>query len=468
MEKDKFARKIEAYALKNAIEHKGKARVESVLNALFHEGLKKEQVKDVIEEIRKQVEKINSLSLEEQKQKFSSLQQEISHRVEREGLPELPNADKGVVTRFAPSPSGPLHIGHVATAMPSSLYAKKYGGKFYIRIEDTNPKNIDPKAYEMIPEEANWLFGNVSEVIIQSDRMEVYYKYAEELIKKNKAYVCICDPKKFRELKKAKKECPCRNLSVEENLKRWKKMLNKNGYREGEAVLRFKSDLQLKNPAFRDFPLARIIEAKHPRQGKKYRVWPLMALGVAVDDMEYGMTHVIRAKEHRDSAIRQEMIFEAFGKKPPYTFFLGRYKFKDFEISCSKTRKLIEEKKFSGWDDIRLPFIAALRKRGYQPEAFAKMAEARGLSEVDKVISKEDYFEILDNFNREIIKDKAKKIEFSEQKQSGFKEITILMPDATKKKAFAKIKDIKDGEIVYFQNFGYARLNGNEFWFCHK
>ncbi|MCS7134371.1 MAG: glutamate--tRNA ligase family protein [Candidatus Pacearchaeota archaeon] len=463
---DSFSKKIKAYALKNALEHEGKARIESVLNALFHEGLKKEQIKSVLPKIKKTVEEINSLDIEKQKQLFKEFEREISRRKERTGLPELPEAEKGVITRFAPSPSGPLHIGHVATGMPSSLYVKKYGGKFYIRIEDTNPKNIAPEAYEMIEKEAKWVFGNVHAIIVQSDRLEHYYRYAEELIKKGFAYICTCEAEKFRELKKSKKECPCRNLPVTEQMDRWKKMLH--DYKEGEAVLRFKSSMQLENPSLRDFPLARIIEKEHPRQGKKYRVWPLMSFSVAVDDIEYGITHVIRAKEHRDSAKRQEMIYKALGKKFPYTFFLGRYKFKDLEISCTKIRKLIQERKFSGWDDIRLPFLASLEKRGYQPEAFEKMAEVRGLSEVDKVISKEDYFELLDNFNREILKEKALPIETSETQKQGFEEVRILMPDATEKRIYAKIQNIKDNDIVYFKGLGYAKLNKDIFWFCHR
>jgi len=468
----KFSEKILAYALKNAIEHDGKAQVGAVLSPLFHEGLEKEQVKKIMPFVQETLKKVNSMNLEEQKKLFEKESDEISHRTEREGLPELPDVPKtGVVMRIAPSPSGPFHIGHAATAIPSSLYVKKYGGKFYVRIEDTNPDNIDPKAYEMIRDEANWLFGNVHEFYDQSDRMKRYYEFAEELIKKNAAYICDCNPEKFKELLKDGKPCPCRNLSSKEHIARWEKMLDKKGYKEHEAVLLFKSDLKLENPALRDFPLARINETKHPKQGNKYRVWPLMQLSVSVDDIDYGMTHIIRAKEHRDNALRQAMIFKVFNKKIPWTAFLGRYNFTDMEISCSKTKKLIKEGKFSGWDDIRLPFIAALRKRGYQPEAFAKMAEARGLNEVDKVLSKEDYFQILDHYNRELIKDKAKKIEFSEKKMPEFKEIQILMPDKKIKKGYAKIDKIKDKDIVYFYGFGYSRYNEKEkirFWFCHK
>jgi len=474
-EKDgKFKDKIFAYALKNAIEHNGKALSNNVLNSLFHEGLDKKDIKSVIPKINKIVEKINSLSLEEQKEKFSSLDKEVSHREERAGLPELENVPKtGVVMRFAPSPSGPMHIGHAATGMPSSLYVKKYGGKFFIRIEDTNPKNIDPQAYSMIRDEANWLFGNVSEFIIQSDRMKKYYDFAEKLINKGEAYVCDCNPEEFKKLLKKSKPCPCRTLSAKEQLARWKKMLDKKGYLEGKAVLLFKSDLKHKNPALRDFPLARIIKTKHPKQGTKYRVWPLMNLSVTADDIEYGMTHIIRAKEHKDNALRQEMMYKVLGeRKFPKTFFLGRYKFTDLEISCSKTKKLIEEGKFSGWNDIRLPFLAALRKRGYQPEAFEKMAIQRGISEVDKVIHEEDFFETLNNFNRQILKIKSEMVSFEKAGSKDKNSLEILMPNNSLIYCKSNLdkKTIKEGALFYFDGFGYCRYNKseNQFWFCHK
>src|SRR4030042_256112 len=92
-----------------------------------------------------------------------------------------------------------------------------------------------------------------------------------------------------------------------------KKMLDKYGFREGQAVLRFKSDMKHKNPAMRDFPLARIVLTEHPRQKNKYRVWPLMNLAVTVDDIEMKMTHIIRGKDHLDNAKRQEMIYKVLG-----------------------------------------------------------------------------------------------------------------------------------------------------------
>jgi glutamyl-tRNA synthetase len=393
--------KTKAYALKNAISHDGKAVQGSVISSLFHEGLKNDEIKKYIKDISKIVAEINSLSIEEQVKEFSKLEKYTSEREAREGLEELPNAEKGVVMRFAPSPSGPMHIGHALTFCLNLLYVKKYGGKLYLRIEDTNPENIYPKAYKMLEEEAEWLSEGIAKVVIQSDRMNFYYKYAETLIKKNAAYVCTCSSEEFKEFVMQQKDCPCRKLSEKENMERWNKMLDKKGFGEGDAVLRFKSDMKNKNPAFRDFPLARINLTKHARQGNKYRVWPLMNLSVTVDDIELGMTHIIRGKDHRDNAERQKMIYKVLGKKFPWTAFLGKIHFKDMELSMTKMRQEIDEGKYRGWDDKRLPTIASLKKQGYKPIAFWKFAEQVGLSESDKIMDRKEYFLLLDNFNKE-------------------------------------------------------------------
>ncbi len=394
---------IRAYALKNAIHYKGKAQQGAVISALFNEGMKKEEIKDYLKIISEIIKEINSMPFEEQEKEFKKFESKISERETREGLPELLNVPKtGVIMRFAPSASGPMHIGHAITASLSFLYVQKYGGKFYFRVEDTNPENIYKPAYKMLEQEAKWLFENKAEIVIQSDNMKRYYDYAEKLIKKNVSYVCICSGDKFREFAERKKECPCRNNEQKENLVRWKKMLDKKGFSSGEAVLRFKSNMQNPNPAMRDFPLARINENPHPRQKNKYRVWPLMNLAVAVDDIEMNMTHIIRGKDHRDNAERQKMIYEALGlkKKIPWTGFLGKIHFKDLELSTTKFREGIESGEYSGWDDLKLPTIASLKKQGYKPEAFWKLAEHIGLNEVDKVIEKKEFFRLLDIFNR--------------------------------------------------------------------
>jgi glutamyl-tRNA synthetase len=399
-----FEKKARAYALKNAIHYNGKASPGAVISALFNEGLKKEEVKEYAKEINQIVNSVNKLSLEKQEKEYETLNEIVSERESRKGLEELPNVPKtGVIMRFAPAASGPMHLGHAITGMISSLYVKKYGGKFYLRIEDTNPGKVFADCYASFKKDCDWLFGNVTEYIIQSDRMKIYYNYAEKLINLKKGYICTCSPEKFRKFAELKEDCPCRNNDTKENLYRWKKMLDKkNGYKEGEAVLRFKNSMQDANPAMRDFPLARINEHEHPRQKNKYRVWPLMNLSVTVDDIEYKMTHVIRAKEHMDNAKRQKMIYKVLGleKKFPWTYFMGRIKFIDLPLSKRKIVAAIESGEYEGWEDIRLPTIFALKKRGYKPEAFAKFSEQRGLSDVDKVMDSKDFFKILDSFNK--------------------------------------------------------------------
>jgi glutamyl-tRNA synthetase len=395
---------IKAYVLKNAIAYKGQANVGAVVSCLFNEGLEKSSVRDVMPRINKIISEVSNLSFDEQEIEFEKLKDFVSERETREGLEELPDSSEGVIMRFAPSASGGLHIGHAMTSSISYLYVKKYGGKFYVRIEDTNPENIYLPAYDLIKEDSNWLFEKNAEVIIQSNRMELYYKYAEELIKSGSAYVCVCLGDEFRGFSKEKKECPCRNLSVSENLEKWKKMFDKNGFNEGEAVLRFKTadkydGMGNSNPAMRDFPLARINLTSHALQKNKYRVWPLMNLAVAVDDIEMKMTHVIRGKDHRDNAKRQKMIYEVLGKKYPWEGYLGRFKFKDLDVSATKISEGIRKGEYTGWDDERLPTIAALRKK-YRPEAFWKFAEQIGLSENDKVMDKKEFFTLLDSFNK--------------------------------------------------------------------
>ena len=473
--------KILAYALKNAVEHEGKAQPGSVLSPLFAEGLKKEEIKDIMPTINEIVKKVNSMKIDEQKLELEESEKLIGHREVRDTneMPELENVPKtGVIMRFSPSSSASaFHIGHILTGMPSCLYVKKYGGKFYLRIEDTNPEKTVPECYDSFPKEAEWIFGNITEWYAQSDRMQSYYDFAEDLIKKAFAFVCTCKKEENSEedsIPKIREPCKCRNNSIKDNQEKWQKMLDKKGFKEGEAVLRFKSqDINLSNPALIDFPLARINLTKHPKQGNKYRIWPLMNLCVTYDDITQKCTHIIRAKEHQDNAKRQEMIFDVLKIKKPNTYFLGRYKFDDLPISKTQITELIKQGKFSGWDDIRLPLARNFKRRGYSPEAFAKMVKQRGLSNVDKVMAKEDLFQVLDNFNRDLIKDKAISVSFEEQKKKTKDSIEILMPDATIIKANSDldIKKLKDADIILFRGLGYARFNKNEkvkFWFAHK
>lgn len=405
MEIKNLDKKIKAYSLKNAIHYEGKANSGAVLSALFNEGLEKSQVKEIMPKINEIIKEISSLSLEEQISQYEKLKEFTSEREIRVGLPKIPNTEKGVFTRFAPSPSGAMHVGHALTASIAYDYVKEFGGKMYLRIEDTNADNIYSPAYELLEQDGKWLFENNCEIIIQSDRMKLYYKYAQELLNLNSAYVCTCEQEEFKKISEEKKECPCRNLEKEKHEERWRKMLNEHGYEEGQAVLRFKTPekyrgMENKNPAMRDFPLARINLTPHPRQGIKYRVWPLMNLAVTTDDIEMQLTHIIRAKEHMDNAKRQKMIYEILGKIYPWDAYLGRWHIQGLKLSATEITKGIEEGIYSGWNDPKLPTLQALAKKGYSPVTFHKIAEIRGLSEVDKKITKKEFFGMLDQQNK--------------------------------------------------------------------
>ena len=410
---------IRKLALQNALRYEGKANPGALVGGVVGDFPElKNDMKLLMSEINNIVKSVNSLALEEQKQELLDIDPTaLDKKEKKDDLKELDNVDlkKGVIMRFAPSPSGPMHIGHAITGGLTSLYVKKYGGKFILRIEDTNSDNIDPDAYEMLPKDGEWIFGNVSDVWIQSDRIQIYYDYSEKFLKLGSAYICTCSSEQFKQFADTMQDCPCRNLSVDENLARWKKMFDKeHGFKEGDAVMRFKSSMQHNNPAMRDFPLARINDSEHPRQKFKYRVWPLMNLSVCVDDIEAEMTHIIRAKDHADNAKRQEMMYNALGigDKFPETYFLGRYNFEGMELSCSKTKARIRAGEFTGWDDIRVPFLRALRRRGYQPDAFLKYTKLTGLSPVDKTVSTEEFFKVINSFNKELIDKKSKRFFF--------------------------------------------------------
>ena len=391
-------KEIEQHALVNAAKF-GKARPEAVLGKILaeHPELKKD-IPGLLKQIHSAIHKVNGLS----KAKLEAVQIPQKERLEEpKGIGQLINAKPGeVIMRFEPSPSGPLHIGHAYTLTLNSEYCRKYNGKLILRIADTNPEAIREEAYKLIPEDANWITkGNIKELIIQSDNLQRYYEVIETLLSSSHAYVCGCKPAKFKKLLDNQQACPCRY--GEESLARWEKMLS--NAKEGSFVVRMKADLTHPNPSLRDFPLARIKTAKHPRTGKKFRVWPLLNLAVSVDDHDEGITHTIRAKDHADNEKKQEWIFNSMGWMMPEHLYIGKINFTNLKLSTRTTAELIRKKKYTGWDDIRLPFLQALRRRGYQADAIIKYAVEMGVTSHDKTVSLEEFMKTLNAFNKDII-----------------------------------------------------------------
>lgn len=459
-----WGEKIEAYALKNAIEHDGKAISEAVISSLFHEGLKKEEVKDISAEVKKIVSEINKMGLEKQKQKFENLRKKVSEREVREGLPELPNAKKGkVILRLAPFPSGALHIGNAKAYLLNALYAEKYDGKLLFVMDDTigsKEKQIVKEAYKLIPEAFDWLKVKYEKPIIyKSDRLEIYYKYAEELIKKGKAYVCYCNAEKLRENRAKGIACEHRNSTSSETLKKWKEMFR---LKEGQATLRIKTSMQHPNPAFRDRVLFRISETKHPRVGRKYKVWPMLEFSWAIDDYLLGITHIIRGKDLMIESEMEKFIWDIFGWKHSTLIHAGMIRLEGAraKISKSKAQEEVKSGKFSGWDDPRTWSIQSLMKRGIRADAIRQFVENIGLTQNDIAVP----IEVLYAINRKILHDTAKIADF-QQNEKG--KLEVIMPDGMIVKGNSKIK-VKKDEIVHFRKLGYCRFDGKKFYFAHK
>ena len=309
---------------------------------------------------------------------FAALSEKHEHR---KVLPDLEKAEKGVVMRFAPNPSGPLHIGHARAAALNDAYVKQYGGRYILRIEDTDPKRVDPDAYEMVVEDLRWLGLGITETVTQSDRLSLYYDLCRQLIENGGAYVCTCDNEHFKELKQKKTACPCRDLTVATNIERWQKMLG-HEFKEGEVTVRIRTDLDNPDPAMRDFPAFRILDTPpHPKV--KAHVYPLMNFSVVADDHLLGVTHVIRGKDHIANTRRQKYIYDHFGWQVPVYRHYGRMGIEGVVLSTSQMRLGIKEGTYTGWDDIRLGTLRALARRGISPEAVKNAMLAIGIGDTD-------------------------------------------------------------------------------------
>ena len=375
------------HALLNAAKHKGSANPGAVMGSIMaNEPELRSRAKEIGPLAGKIVAQVNNLSAEEQASEMEKYHVEVQEKkqVKEVGLQELPGTHDNIVLRFAPNPSGPLHIGHSRAAVPNAEYVKRHNGKLILRIEDTDPKRVYEDAYEMIPQDLKWLGIHPDEIIYQSDRFEIYYDYARQLIEKGAAYMCTCDGATFKELKDNCKACPCRDNSVEENLELWDKFDTMDA---GDAVLRVKTDINHKNPAIRDWVAMRLVDETHPRLGNKYRIYPMMNFSVAVDDHLMGMTHVLRGKDHLANSEKQKYLYDHMGWNLPEFIHYGRLKMEDIALSTSKALEGIENGTYSGWDDPRLGTLRAVARRGIDPKTIYNLITEIGVKMADSAIS---------------------------------------------------------------------------------
>jgi len=392
-----FEKEIWAYALKNALDF-GNADVKAVLPKLFQHGLQKKEIYVVVDQVRGIVREVNKMTPEEIDEKWFSYKDiVVVHEKVEKGLGDLKGAGKGMVFRLAPYPSGDLHIGNAKTYILNALYAEKYKGKIILFMDDTigsAEKPITPEAYDLIKDSLKWLgIKFEKKVYYKSDRLKIYYEYAEKLIEKGYAYVCSSTQADFKKYKDAKKDCPSRTREIDENLKLWKKMFKA---KEGSMVLRLKTDMKHPNPAFRDRVLFKISDRKHARVGKKYRVWPSLDMSWAIDDHLIGTTHIIRGNDLMMETEMEKYIWDIFGWKYPVVVHSGLVRIEGLgaNISKSKSQKEVKSGEFTGWDDPRTWSIQSLKRRGIRAEAIRAFVEKIGLNKQDINVPIEELYSI--------------------------------------------------------------------------
>jgi len=375
---------IKKHALLNAVEYGGKANAQAVMGKVIAEKPElKNDMATVGRETAKIVKEINSWPLEKQKkelEKFGKIKKE--EKVEREGLPPLPNAEMGkVVTRLPPEPSKYNHIGHALSFLINYMYAKMYKGKCILRFEDTNPEKVRKEYVDAMKEDVlDYLDIKPDKVVLTSNDMKKMYGYAEKIIKEGKAYVCTCSREKMQAMRHKGEECECRNRSIEENMKLWKNMLGKK-FKEEEAVLRLNIDMQALNQVMRDPVIFRITYAPHFIQKNKYCVWPLYDFQNSVEEELCGITHILRSAEFGEMRIElQNYIKDLLGFRKQTVVQYGRFEVDGAITQGREIRKLIEEGKIKGWDDPRLVTLKALRKRGIVKETYYNLAKKLGLN----------------------------------------------------------------------------------------
>lgn len=296
-----------------------------------------------------------------------------------------------VHTRFPPEPNGYLHIGHAKSILLNYGLAKKYNGKFNMRFDDTNPTKEKVEFVESIKEDIKWLGADWEDrLFFASDYFEQMYEAAVKLIKKGKAYVCDLTAEQIREyrgtLKEPGKESPYRERSVEENLELFDNM--KNGmYKDGEKVLRAKIDMSSPNINMRDPIIYRVAHMSHHNTGDKWCIYPMYDFAHPIEDAIEGITHSICTLEFEDHRpLYDWVVRELEYENPPKQIEFAKLYLTNVVTGKRYIKKLVEDGIVDGWDDPRLVSIAALRRRGFTPEAIKMFVDLCGISKANSSV----------------------------------------------------------------------------------
>ena len=296
-----------------------------------------------------------------------------------------------VHTRFPPEPNGYLHIGHAKSILLNYGLAQKYGGKFNMRFDDTNPTKEKEEFVESIKADIAWLGADWEDrLFFASDYFEQMYEGAVKLIKKGKAYVSDLSADEIREyrgtLTEPGKEDPGRNRSMEENLKLFEEM-REGRYADGEKVLRAKIDMASPNMNMRDPVIYRVAHIAHHNTGDKWCIYPMYDFAHPIEDAIEGITHSICTLEFEDHRpLYDWVVRELEYERPPRQIEFAKLYLTNVVTGKRYIKKLVEEGIVDGWDDPRLVSIAALRRRGFTPESIKLFVDLCGVSKANSSV----------------------------------------------------------------------------------
>ena len=312
------------------------------------------------------------------------------------------NPSLKIHTRFPPEPNGYLHIGSAKAIWINSQTAKKYGGLFNLRYDDTNPAKEGDEFVRSIYEDLTWLGATpTGGVFYGSDYFDKCYEFALKLIRQGDAYVCDLSADEMREyrgtLTEPGRPSPYRDRSVEENLKLFEAM--KNGeYPDGAKTLRAKIDMASPNINMRDPAIYRIVHTAHHRQGDKWCIYPLYDYAHPIQDALEGITHSLCSIEFENHRPLYDWVIEHVGfDVPPHQYEFARLNVTHTVMSKRYLRQLVETGLVDGWDDPRMPTICGLRRRGYTPSSIFDFVARAGVAKAYSVVD----YELLEHCIRE-------------------------------------------------------------------
>ena len=296
-----------------------------------------------------------------------------------------------VQTRFPPEPNGYLHIGHAKSILLNYGLAKKYGGKFNMRFDDTNPTKEKEEFVHSILEDVKWLGADYEDrLFFASNYFQKMYESAVFLIKKGKAFVCDLSAEQIREYRgdftTPGKESPYRNRSIEENLQLFEDM-KAGKYQAGEKVLRAKIDMASPNINMRDPVIYRVAHMTHHNTGDTWCIYPMYDFAHPIEDAIEHITHSICTLEFEDHRpLYDWVVRECEFENPPRQIEFAKLYLTNVVTGKRYIKKLVEDGIVDGWDDPRLVSIAALRRRGYTPESIKKFVELVGVSKANSSV----------------------------------------------------------------------------------